>query len=114
MDRATLKNSCSLSGFPYYPLEFRKFRHFALLRMEDLSGIFSTPGAADPLTIQGTIYCINNLEEKFAKDTASLYFYNIYFNKKLTLTRVSAALESVTISKESAGSIRKGQYQSRV
>ena len=51
MDRCTKESCCSLSGFPYSRLAFRKYRHFALVKMEDLSGIFSTPGAVDGLTI---------------------------------------------------------------
>ena len=51
MDRMTLENCCSLSAFPYDRMAFRKYRHFVLLKMEQLSGLFSTPGAADRLTI---------------------------------------------------------------
>ena len=60
MDRMTLENCCSLSAFPYDRLAFRKYRHFVLLKMEQLSGLFSTPGAADRLTVQGNVYARNN------------------------------------------------------
>ncbi len=109
MDRRTLESCSSLSGFPYDRLAFRKYRHFALIKMEDLSGIFSTAGASDPLTIQGQVHCRNNLATEVKAKEAELIFYGIYWNKKFTLTRVSAAVESVTISKEVATGIRNGR-----
>ena len=60
------------------------------------------------------MHAINNHELAFEADEAVLHFYNVYFNKKLTLTRVSAAIESVTVSKEVAAGIRKGTYTSRI
>ena len=111
MDRQTLSSCSSLSGFPYDRLAFRKYRHFAMIKMEDLSGIFSTAGASDPLTIQGQVYCRNNIGGgvDVPAKKSELIFYGIYWNKKFTLTRVSAAVESVTVSKEVARGIRNGR-----
>ncbi len=109
MDRMTLSCCSSLSGFPYDRLAFRKYRHFAMLKMEDLSGIFSTAGASDPLTIQGQVYYRNNLNVIVPAKKSELIFYALYWNKKFTITRVSAAVESVTVSKEVAAGIRNGR-----
>jgi hypothetical protein len=62
MDRMTLYNCQSLSGFPYDRQAFRKYRHFALARVEDFSGIFASPGVADPMTLQGHVRVCNNLD----------------------------------------------------
>jgi hypothetical protein len=51
MDRMTLYNCQSLSGFPYDRQAFRKYRHYVLCRVEDFSGIFASPGVADPMTL---------------------------------------------------------------
>ena len=109
MDRQTLASCASLSGFPYDRLAFRQYRHFAMVKMEDLSGIFSTAGASDPLTIQGQVHCRNNLLGDLAAKKCELIFYAIYWNKKMTITRVSSAVESVTVFKEVAGAIRNGR-----
>ena len=109
MDRCTKESCCSLSGFPYSRLAFRKYRHFALIKMEDLSGIFSTPGAVDGLTIQGQVQHRNNTSEDVGANTADLIMMAWYFNKKMTLNRVSSNIESVTVSKEVAAGIRNGR-----
>jgi hypothetical protein len=62
MDRMTLYNCQSLSGFPYDRQAFRKYRHFVLARVEDFSGIFASPGVADPMTLQGHVRVCNNLD----------------------------------------------------
>jgi hypothetical protein len=40
---------------------------------------------------------------------SDLYFYAFYFNKKMVLTRVSSAVESVTVNKGFAAGIRNGR-----
>jgi hypothetical protein len=66
MDRMTLYNCQSLSGFPYDRQAFRKYRHFVLARVEDFSGIFASPGVADPMTLQGHVRVCNNLDAAIA------------------------------------------------
>ncbi len=105
----TLSSCGSLSGFPYDSIAFRRYRHFALVRIEDLSGIFSTPGASDSLTIQGNVTARNNTICDFAKDKVDMHMHALYFNKKFTITRVSSAIESVTVDKAVAGGIRNGR-----
>ena len=109
MDRMTLDQCSSLSGFPYDPIAFRKYRHFVMLKMEDLSGIFSTPGAVDALTIQGKVHVRNNTLFDVDANKSELIFYAYYWNKKMSLTRVSSAVESVTVSKDVAAGIRNGR-----
>jgi hypothetical protein len=113
MDRMTLFNCQSLSGFPYDKQAFRKYRHFVLVRVEDLSGIFASPGVADPMTIQGHVSVCNNLDTNLLHGESDLFIHGLYTNKQLTLSRVSASLESVTISKAAGAAIRKGTYQGR-
>ena len=108
MDRCTKQSCCSLSAFPYSRLAFRKYRHFALLKMEDLSGIFSTPGAVDPLTIQGNVFHRNNADVDLPAGDAQLIMLAFYFNKKFSLTRTGSTVEDVTVSKEVASGIRNG------
>ncbi len=109
MDRMTMQCCSSLSGFPYDRIAFRRYRHFVLCKMEDLSGIFSTPGAQDSLTIQGQVHCRNNTIQEVQAGNADLYFYGLFFNKKITMTRVSSSIESVTINKGLAAGIRNGR-----
>ncbi len=109
LDRITLENCCSLSAFPYSRLAFRKYRHFVLLKMEQLSGLFSTPGAADSLTIQGDVHCKNNTICPYEPNTCELLMYSYYFNKRWTITRTSSSVESVTVDKSVAGAIRNGR-----
>ena len=109
MDRCTLASCGSLSGFPYDKIAFRKFRHFALVKLEDLSGIFSTPGASDALTIQGNVTVRNNTLNTVAATKSELHMHALYFNKKMTITRVSSAIESVTVNKGLAAGIRNGR-----
>ena len=111
MDRVTLENCSSLSGFPYDPIAFRRYRHFAMVKIEDLSGIFSTPGATDALTIQGMVHARNNTLFDVAAGKCELIFYAYYWNKKLTLTRVSSSVESVTVAKGIAAGIRSGRME---
>jgi hypothetical protein len=107
----TLYNCQSLSGFPYDRHAFRKYRHYVLAKVEDFSGIFASPGVADPMTLQGDIYVCNNLDVGFAANECDLFMHSIYTNKQLTLSRVSASLESVTVSRAAGSAIRKGAYQ---
>lgn len=110
MDRMTLYNSLSLSGFAYDKQAFRKFRHYACVKVEDLSGVFSSPGVRDPMTIQGKVRVRNNTDVVMGNHESDLYIIALYTNKRLTLMRTSASLESVTISKEAGGGIRTGVY----
>ena len=80
-----------------------------MCKMDDLSGIFSTPGAADSLTIQGQVHSRNNTANDMPASASDLYFYAFYFNKKMVLTRVSSAVESVTVNKGFAAGIRNGR-----
>ena len=114
----TLENCCSLSGFPYDRMAFRKYRHFVLLKMEQLSGLFSTPGAADRLTLQGKVFSRNNtIIDRNQADNENIYkpgnyeflMYAWFFNKRWTITRVSSQVESVTIDKQTAAGIRNGR-----
>ena len=65
MDRMTMYNSQSLSGFPYDKQAFRKYRHYVVAKVEDFSGIFASPGVADPMTLQGDVRVCNNLDVDF-------------------------------------------------
>jgi hypothetical protein len=109
-DRMTLYNCQSLSGFPYDSQAFRKYRHYVLCRVEDFSGIFASPGVADPMTLQGNITVCNNLDAPIGNAESDLFIIAVYTNKQLTLSRVSAALESVTVSRAAGAAIRKGGY----
>jgi hypothetical protein len=81
MDRMTLYNCQSLSGFPYDKQAFRKYRHYVLVRVEDLSGIFASPGVADPMTLQGHVRVCNNLDAAIPNAESDLYIHAVYTNK---------------------------------
>jgi hypothetical protein len=110
MDRMTLYNCQSLSGFPYDSQAFRKYRHYVLARVEDFSGIFASPGVQDPMTLQGHVSVCNNLDAEILNAESDLFIHALYTNKKLTLSRVSASLESITVSRADGAAIRKGGY----
>ena len=110
LDQMTLYNSQCLSGFPYEKQAWRKYRHYVVARVEDLSGIFASPGVADPMTLQGHVEVCNNLDTAFGHAQCDLFIHALYTNKQLTLSRVSASLESITVSAKTGAAIRKGGY----
>ena len=66
------------------------------------------------MTVQGQVFVKNNTDIPMADKDCELFMYSVMTNKKLTLTRVSASLESVTVSRDVGKGIRTGSYQSRV
>jgi hypothetical protein len=81
LDRMTLYNCQSLSGFPYSKQAFRKYRHFVMCRVEDFSGIFASPGVADPMTLQGQVTVCNNLDAPIGNAESDLFIHALYTNK---------------------------------